>query len=362
MQRQRRAAAPRIDCSVPPAPARLLVALLLVFARQQQPPGRVMDIVIGSACSVICYNFCCRCCAGKDGGIPRTIDGVSPAYLTGILRADGSLESSVCVTAVEVQKISSEETGLTSSVYFLKLMFDRATSCPSAVVYKMLNQDFVMRILFKMADLASNEINFLREYPKRVADGRPAIRIPRPLATQYNDRTQDFAIVSEDLRAVGRPGSQLRGTVDVIPDAKRALDALAVLHADYWEDYDSALSFLKKQNHPKRAIVPVVFKDSWPKAIAWMRERPGLTHVDAIAAVGEELLSPDLPPGQYMEECQTPPLTVIHGDCHSENFLFPTAATEAAIVMDFQLTAIGTTRLSILLCLSQEENRTKMIL
>ena len=261
-------------------------------------------------------------------------------YLTKILRDGGSLGEDVSVTTAEVQKISSEETGMTSSVYFLRLTFDGNTTCPAAIVYKMLNDDFEMRVLFKIADLASTEINFLRQYSARVADGRPAIRIPRPLALQFNERTQDFAIVSEDLRGVGRSGSQLHGTADTIPDAKRAIDALALLHAEYWENYETATRFLKTQNHPKRAIVPIIFKDSWPKAVAWMRERK-IAGMDVVTAVGDELISPDLPRDQYMQECQTGPLTVIHGDAHNENFLFPADMREPAIVLDFQLASIG---------------------
>ncbi len=67
-----------------------------------------------------------------------------------------------------------------------------------------------MRVLFKLADLASTEISFLRAYPRRVADGRPAIATPRTLATQLNERTQDFLIVSEDLRRVGLEEGYLR--------------------------------------------------------------------------------------------------------------------------------------------------------
>ena len=299
-----------------------------------------MDVVIGAACSVVCYNFCCCCCAGGDRGIPRSIDDVTPAYLTSILRAGGSLDDSVSVTTAAMQKISSEETGMTSSVYFFRLTFDGDTACPAAVVYKMLNDDFSMRVLFKIADLASTEINFLQHYSTRVADGRPAIRIPRLLATQFNAQTQDFAIVSEDLRNVGRPGSQLRGTMDTIPDAKRAIDALAVLHAEYWENYESTTRFLKTQNHPKRAFVPIIFKDSWPKAVAWMRERQ-IAGMAIVSSVADEVMSPNIPPHQYMEECQTPPLTVIHGDAHNENFLFPADVREPAVVIDFQLASIG---------------------
>ena len=126
-----------------------------------------MELVIKSACSVICWNFCCRCCAGADRGIPRSPAGLTPAYLTGVLRAAGALEGGVAVTAAQAQKVrparqprtrpepalagtypdltlspgqvSDEETGLTSSVYFLKLAFDGATQCPTDVVVKMLN-------------------------------------------------------------------------------------------------------------------------------------------------------------------------------------------------------------------------------
>ena len=171
-----------------------------------------------------------------------------------------------------------------------------------------------MRVLFKLADLASTEISFLRAYPRRVADGRPAIATPRTLATQLNERTQDFLIVSEDPRRVGRPGSQLRGGADTLPDARRALTLLAVLHAEYWEDFAATLGFLKPSDHPKRAIVPVVLRDSWPKAISWMRQRP-IKGVEVLAAVGQELLHTGV---QYQTEGQQPPLTVIHGDAHNE--------------------------------------------
>ena len=184
-----------------------------------------------------------------------------------------------------------------------------------------------MRVLFKLADLASTEISFLQAYPRRVADGRPAIATPRTLATQLNERTQDFLIVSEDLRRVGRPGSQLRGGADTLPDARRALTLLAMLHSEYWEDYDDTLGFLKPSDHPKRAIVPVVLRDSWPKAISWMRQRP-IKGVEVLAAVGQELLHTGV---QYQTEGQQPPLTVIHGDAHNEQVANDHSVLSAAL-------------------------------
>jgi hypothetical protein len=215
--------------------------------------------IAGAACSVVCWNFCCRPCAGGER-IPRGIEGVTAAYLTALLRDGGSLEPSVAVTAVEVQAAGDEGKGLTSDVFFLQLSFDKpSATCPANVVLKMPNSNFEMRVFFSLTGMVTAELGFLRNYPLHMAARASdrQLRTPRLLGSRYNERTQSFVMVSDDMRPA-KPGSQLSGSS--LADAKRALTLLATLHAGYWEDYTPALAYLRRTDSPENAFIPMVVR------------------------------------------------------------------------------------------------------
>ena len=82
----------------------------------------------------------------------------------------------------------------------------------------------------------------------------------------------------------------------------------------------------------------MLIKDSWPKAREWLRTRK-ITGLAAIEMVVQEIAEPPAGASWQREAC-VPPLTVIHGDAHNENFLFPEVESEPAIALDWQLAAV----------------------
>lgn len=293
--------------------------------------------IVGAACSTISWTFCLRCT--QDRGIPQNVHEVSLQFLTQALRSTGKLEAERAIIAIEVREVGDADRGMLSDTAFLGLTFDGESRCPASMVCKMAGLKTDIKILMKLLDMVGSEIGFLRMQTD--ARNRANIRVPQLYYAYHNQRTQHFIILMEDLRPA-KPGKQLNGCQ--MAEARSVLRLLAQLHGKYWENYDEALAWTVPPNHPKKRFVDLVIRKTWPKFRSW-----AVPHVDAgrlpslqvAQTVMEQIMSSG---AAWMQEMATPPLSVIHGDCHSENFLWPqefAARDGEAIAIDFQLSTIG---------------------
>lgn len=259
--------------------------------------------------------------------------------MTQVLRREGLLEADRIITAIDVRAVGDADRGLTSDTAFLALTFDGQSTCPASMACKMAGPKLDMKILMKLANMVPAEIGFLRMQ----MDGRTSanLQVPQLYYAYHNKRTEHFMILMQDMRPA-RPGKQLQGCQ--VSEAHGVLKLLAQLHGRYWENYQAALSFTTLPNSPKRNFVNFILSDSWPKFVKWASP-----HVDAgrlpslqvATRVAEEVLSSK---GSWMQEMATPPLSVIHGDCHSENYLWPQgteSSAEKVVAIDWQLCVVG---------------------
>jgi thiamine kinase-like enzyme len=72
--------------------------------------------------------------------------------------------------------------------------------------------------------------------------------------------------------------------------------------------------------------------------------------LDLVKSIGAEVMAPN---SGWQNEMSTPPLTLIHGDCHNENFMFSEGGDEV-IAIDFQLCAVGQAAFDVanMICIS----------
>lgn len=174
-------------------------------------------------------------------------------------------------------------------------------------------------------DIVGREVQFYR----RLA---PALGVPPPvrcLAAIEEGDADAGVIVLEDLRAThDHPPWPL-------PPSRRqcelALDALADLHAQWWESTELGQSV--GELHTPEGLVKMV------QGIA--QHLPAFldAHGDALTAearhIYERVFSSRLLPWLRLAEPRA--LTVTHGDAHTWNFLFPRAGSVPAFLIDWQL-------------------------
>ena len=170
----------------------------------------------------------------------------------------------------------------------------------------------------------SNEISFYNE-------GAPItpINTPPVFAAEFEESSGDFVLLLEDV-ADRRCEDQTVGCE--IESAQVAIDALAKMHAHWWNNDFAALPWIKSYvNPPYPQIIAAVFAQAWPVALDVIGDRlPG-----PIKQFGDRF--PELVPW-FLEEASEPPVTLCHGDYRLDNLFFAANDTQAPLtVLDWQI-------------------------
>jgi len=245
--------------------------------------------------------------------IPRTIDEVTPAWLSGA----AGLE----VSDLEHTQIG-QGIGVSSALYRVRL---DGRGCPASVVVKLPALDEAAVFTSTILRMYIREVGFFGH----LAAESP-VRVPLSYHGQVDEATSSFVVVMEDL-GDQRVVDQIQGMS--IADAEQAVDELAAWHATWWgraEDLvDRGLTVsLADPIYP--AVLPLVFGEGWAKVTEAM-DVP-----DAILAVGPRFSAAI--PG-LMLDLSNGPTTMIHGDYRADNMLFD--ADGRVSLLDFQLIGTG---------------------
>jgi hypothetical protein len=240
---------------------------------------------------------------------------ITPSTLSRWLRGSGAL-SHGGVTNLHVDL----ETETTIS----KLVFVTATYSVDAPL-DLPRHLLVKSPLVRSSDTANSEVQFYRELAPTL--GTPPL--VRCLAAIEDSQDDAGIIVLEDLRA-----GHDHPPWPIPPSRKQcemALDALVRVHSQWWESPNLGSSV--GQLHTPESLTSMVH------GVA--KHLPAFfdTFGDALTAdvrhSYERVFSSSLQPWMRLTEPRA--LTVIHGDAHSWNFLFPRSGEGAAFLIDWQL-------------------------
>ena len=235
------------------------------------------------------------------------------AKLSRWLRHSGSL---ACGSVTHVD-VALEHKSEISSLFFLTATY--SVDAPS---------DLPRRLVVKTPpaqaggeDYSPSELQFYREVAPPLASP-PVVRC---LAVIENEGT----IVLEDLRAThDHPLWPIPPTKF---QAEIAIDALAHVHAPYWEapvlgktiGRLHTVESLTDMVHGVGAQLPAFFEEFGDSLTAETRE------------IYERVFASSLKPWLRLTEPRA--LTIIHGDAHTWNFLFPRRGSGPAYLIDWQL-------------------------
>jgi len=169
------------------------------------------------------------------------------------------------------------------------------------------------------------EVQFYRDVAAILATP-PVVRC---LATIENSDGQPETIVTEDLRAThDHPAWP-------IPPARNqsemAIDALAHVHARYWDA--PALGNTIGRHNTEQSLTSMV--QGVASHLPSFFDEFGESLATGVRKVYERVFASSLKPWLRLTDRRA--LTIIHGDAHSWNFLFPRSGSGPAYLIDWQL-------------------------
>jgi hypothetical protein len=246
--------------------------------------------------------------------------GISPEWLTEVLRASLDIPPGVHVTGVDRIQVGAG-TGMMSELSRLNLTWSaNAPGLPTSLIAKYSSTNPTNRQVAMDFHVYEREVRYYNEI-----DARTSARTPRCYVCEMHG--ESFVILMEDLAAY-RTGSQAAGAN--LEDSELVIDELAALHAPFWGDVDN-LDWVPHVADSYHATNMQNFA-----RIGWdnMLRVFGAHIPDHVRQRRDELL--DAIPA-LQARMDTPPITFVHGDLRLENLMFGTRPEHFPIVtLDWQ--------------------------
>lgn len=224
---------------------------------------------------------------------PRTPDALTADWLGGVIRQP--------VAEFRVESLG-EGIGVLGAVRRVRLS---AGADPHSLIIKFSTPVPENRAVALTYDMYRREVHFYRELAPRVP-----IRTPRCLAAEYDDASDDFVLVLEDLRDC-RQGDQVTGAS--LGDAEAVIDTLAALHAATW---DQPIAGVPTHNIPaQREGIAGGFRQGWPAVAARFPELISDQARARVPALAERI-------GGLIDRLTADKQCLVHADVRLDNILF----------------------------------------
>jgi len=258
---------------------------------------------------------------------PRTVDEITPEWLTNTLRDKGVIDKST----VELVNASVLVGGATSEVQKLVIEYDSdAQQAPKSMIAKIAHHDPETRSLVDDLGLYETEILFYRHFNEGVG-----IAVPDVYFSSYDPATGEMLLLQEDLSDLRSIAPGVDCSLD---DAVKAFDAAAGFHAKWWDD-ESLFD------------IPWLI-DCGDEKYATNISRTYLPHIDSFVEKagsylpkGVEQIIRDLAPryAEVVSHSGTRPVTLNHGDYKPANLFFDDSenAESPIVAFDWQVVQRG---------------------
>ena len=238
--------------------------------------------------------------------IPRTLDDITPEWLTGALRANANLNDPV------VESLSVKPTGNGYAGVLGRLTVIYADECdtPSTLIAKLPSVDPDIRKYAIDDGMYRRETRFYQDLAKD-----SGIPVPKCYYADLDSKTGGFVLLLEDLGDM-REGDEVAGCS--VEDAMNVVRNLAQLHAAWWNDGRTAsLDWLAGTESPSMTGMRLqnLYVEAWDKTShTFARIYPPDTFNIA------ERLGPNL--AVVLQAATTGHQTLNHGDTHLGNMFF----------------------------------------
>jgi hypothetical protein len=208
------------------------------------------------------------------------------------------------VAAVEIEPVAF--TGATTDMARIRIMYATGGSGPASMIAKIRGVTDVQRQMDGAMGLFEREVRFYETFADQVPVNTPAC--------YYAGDGDSTPLLLEDLGAV-RMGDQMDGMT--LADAEATMDALADLHAAYWESEKLSEPWLASPGEGMIAAMITQLVSSGAPALAERYSGRGLDGVldkvvEYAPAWGEKVLA----------RCADGPQTLVHNDARMDNLFF----------------------------------------
>ena len=257
--------------------------------------------------------------------IPASPAAITADWLTHALRMSKTITASR-VTAAHLSRIGQDQGFTGGRLFLVRLAYDSADpGAPATLVAKLSPADPEMRSVMRGAN--GREVAFYRSLAQ--SSGMP---VPRCFHAKFDPKTGASVLLLQDLstyRSV--PFTDGCGPAD----AKRLVEALADVHAKWWNS--PALTRL----NGAAILTELRFSQLWQRYPNSLKSL--LQDVDLppeFVRIGDHIATHEA--AIFAEQPETAPITRLHRDVQSDNIMFaPASAGGAAILLDWQLTGKG---------------------
>lgn len=269
--------------------------------------------------------------------LPNMPDGISPQWLTDVLRRNGHLAQDRSVVSVTRGQVG-DGVGMMSEVSRLRVNYDGGVDgLPSSFVVKYPSQNETNREIAMSYNLYEREVRYFAEL-----DAKTTAYSPRPYVTELSG--SNFVILMEDM-AEYRVGDQIIGAD--LQDSKRCMDELAKLHATFWDDVTDLnwVPAIAESYHADNMVA--LIEIGWPSMCEIFAD-----FIDPdIARQGEAFIAGIR---GLQEQMMARPITLLHGDFRLENLFFGVAADHRPMaIIDWQGPLLGMGIVDVALLLGQ---------
>jgi hypothetical protein len=260
---------------------------------------------------------------GDGLGIPRSADDITPAWLTGALRADGVLRDGEVVSVTS--ETLSQGVGFLGQVLRLEPVYGGdATGAPSTIIAKIPTLDPGGRQIAAMYGMYERELQFYRHMAADMT-----MRVPRCYYGDGDPGAVAYILLLEDLAPTGTLGDQVVGCG--LPEARVALKRLAEHHAKWWQ-------------HPALETTP--WLGVGVDLVRGSIEQAYAPSVEPFLHLFGDSFSPDVRAViptlggatlRMLESFDDGPFTIAHGDYRADNMFFGHPGSDYDVaVIDWQ--------------------------
>ncbi|NKB99978.1 MAG: phosphotransferase [Pseudomonadales bacterium] len=269
--------------------------------------------------------------------LPSMPDGISPEWLTEVLRREGYLASNSSVVSVTREQVG-DGVGMMSEVSRLCVSYDGSVDAlPDSFVVKYPSQNKTNREIAMSYNLYEREVRYFAEL-----DPKTTAYSPRPYITELSG--DNFVILMEDMSDY-RVGDQIIGAN--LKDTARCMDELAKLHATFWNDVTELdwVPGIAESYHADNMATLIAI--GWPN----MCEIFGDFIDPEIAAQGDAFIAGIR---GLQEKMMVQPITLLHGDFRLENLFFGVTPDHRPMaIIDWQGPLVGMGIVDVALLLGQ---------
>lgn len=256
--------------------------------------------------------------------IIRDQSGLTPEWMTAVLRSSDTIDGSTVVTDVESKDLVAEG-GLLSELFRVRMTYDGGVG-PATAIVKLPINDETQRFTADVLGFYARELAFYDQIAPGAPFGAPAV-----YGSKINTDDTDFVLVMEDAGGL-RTIDQRNGVP--LAETRTVLAKMAEFHATWWEHPDiPALSstFLPVKNDVYLAALPGVFDGGWGRC----QESAAELLTPEIVEFGNRFGS--LVP--WLLEEMSAPTTFVHGDWRADNVFY--GEGDDITMIDFQISGFG---------------------